>query len=109
MSNPGRSSSSAVVRIAVVAIIAIGIVAFFRLHAKPMTEDQVRAMLASRELIGLPVATAAGKLQHNLEPITDGALACDFAQVPGWSAGPVILEVKNGDVTDAYFERDKDH
>ena len=106
MSSPGKSNSAAVIRIAVIAIIAIGIAAYFRLHSRSITEQEVRAMIASRELVGLPVSVAAEKLQHNVVPMTDGEMACDFAQVPGWSAGPVMLVVKDGNVTGAYFERD---
>jgi hypothetical protein len=111
MSNPGRSSSGAAVRIGLIAILAVAAVAFFRVHGRSISEDQVRGILASHELVGMPVAAAALKLEHRVSAIDEGEVACEFDQAAGWTAGPVILVVKDGNVTSAFFEHDrpKDH
>ena len=107
MSSPGRGKSAgAAIRIAVVAIVAIGLAAYYRLHRKSITEGEVRQIIESHELIGMPLSKAAARLEHRPPSNPSELVVLDFDQVPGWGAGSVVLEVKDGDVRGAYFERE---
>jgi len=105
MSNLGRGSGAAI-RVGIIAIAAIGVAAFFKLHSRPITEEEARRIVASGDLIGMPLSKAAERLQHRPPANCEQGAVLDFEQVPGWSAGPVVLEVKDGNVTAAYFERE---
>ena len=66
-----------------------------------ITENQVRQIINSHELVGLTLDAAAEKLQHTAPPTTDGTVIFDFKQVKGWRGQSVCLDVKDGRVTAA--------
>ena len=107
MSSRGAGSKGLFVRLAV--LLAIGgavvlVVAITR--PRHISEDKVRAMLASGELVGLPMGKAAERLQHRANYIEEGTVSFDFAQIDGWTAGPLVIEVTDGMVTRAYWHND---
>lgn len=90
------------VRLAALLIIGIGALVAVLIMRSPMTihEDEVRAMITSGELIGLPIEEAASRLQHRppQPPVLDGIIVLDFAHVRGWRASAVELELQGGRV-----------
>lgn len=89
----------------VVAGITLVLVLIMRSPAA-ISENDVRNMLASGELIGLPVEEATRRLQHAppTPPTVDGTLILDFQHVRGWRAAAVELDVQAGRVVDARWE-----
>ena len=103
----GRRGPGLLIRLAVILLIGGGGALYIAMRRPTrITEDQVRAMLASNELIGLPMGRAAERLQHKAGYLDDGTLTLDFAQIDGWTAGPVVLDVHDGIVKKAYWQRD---
>jgi hypothetical protein len=108
MSSPGRRTRAMWVRLAVVILIGGGAAAYLWVRGTPLTlsEAKIRAMIDGKELIGLPMAKAAERLQHHAGYVEDGLSILEFRQIPGWSAGPVVLDIKEGRVQDVYFQRE---
>jgi hypothetical protein len=97
------SSQKAVARL--VSIVAVGLLAaaalyFFR---SPLTisEREARELVKSRALVGLPLEEAGKRLQHRVPGTRDGLVVLEFRQVKGWKAGPLTLDVRDGNVTAA--------
>jgi hypothetical protein len=107
MSSRGASSKRFIVRLAVLLLVG-GAAVWYVAVKRPrhISEDKVRAMLASGELVGLPMGKAAERLQHAANYIEEGTVTFDFAQIDGWTAGPLVIEVKDGMVTRAYWHND---
>src|SRR5262249_4749271 len=108
MSNRGAVSRAFLIRFAIILLLGAGAVAFV-LSRRPMqiAEEKVRSMIASGELVGLPVGRAVERLQHKADYQENGTVTLDFEQVPEWTLGPVVLDVKDGTVTGATFARDR--
>lgn len=106
MSNRGRGSSGLLVRLAVLILLGGSIAFFLKMRGSPLalTSQQVGRMINSGELVGLSLEDAADKLQHAPPATHTGAVVFDFAHIPGWTAGPVLLEVDDGRVTSATWQ-----
>src|SRR5215467_2706549 len=107
MSSRGAGSKGLMVRLAVL-LVGGGAAVWFVAVKRPrhINEEKVRAMLASGELVGLPMGKAAARLQHRANYIEEGTVTFDFAQMDGWTAGPLVIDVKDGLVTKAYWQKD---
>lgn len=109
MSSPGKSNKALLVRLTVLIVLGIAAAAAVRLYAPTsITRAEVQDMLNSRELVGLPLAEAAAKLQHTAPPTQDGLVIFDFAQVRGWKGGTVALDVRGGRVFAASWHVDSE-
>ncbi len=108
MSSPGQGNKALLVRLAVLIALAAAIFAVIKWRGSPLTitEEQVSRMIRQRELIGLTLEEASDKLQHKPINTAQGTVLFDFAHVQGWTAGPVVLDVRNGNVTGAAWKRD---
>jgi hypothetical protein len=106
MSNRGPRAVFA--RLVIVLVVGGLIAIYLYRHGTPLTisEPQVRSMIASKELIGLTLEDAATRLQHTPTNTYNGRVYLDFHQVTGWTAGPVVLYIVNGRVSDAYWAAD---
>lgn len=103
MSNRGRGSSGLVVRLAVLIILGGGIAFFLTMRGTPLSlsPHEVGRMINSGELVGLSLEEAADRLQHTPPDTSVGGVVFDFAHIPGWTAGHVLLEIDDGRVVSA--------
>jgi len=108
MSNPGRGSKSLAIRLAVLLVLAGAAALALKLRGSPLTlsEQQVSALISRHELIGLSLDDAAARLQHKPVDTVEGSVVFDFAHIRGWTAGPVVVDVRNGKVVRAAWQRD---
>ncbi|MEX2218364.1 MAG: hypothetical protein WD749_06345 [Phycisphaerales bacterium] len=94
------------------AIVLLGLLAAGILYSLrspfDITETQVRRMVSSGELIGLPLAEAGERLQHRVPGTADGTVVLDFRNVKGWKAGPLTLDVREGRVISATWGEPRD-
>lgn len=111
MARTNQKSSSGTAfaaRLAVLLVLAAGALVLVLLMRSPTSihEDEVRRMLASGELVGLPVEEATQRLQHRPPdpPVMDGTVVLDFQHVRGWRAASVELDVRGGRVVLAQWE-----
>lgn len=106
-----RSSSGTAVAVRIAALLVVGAIALFlvMLMRSPMVipEAQVREMLATNELVNLPLEEAAARLQHRPPdpPVIDGIVLFDFHHIRGWQAPAVEVEVRGGRVASARWHR----
>lgn len=96
---PRPGPARTIIGLVVLAIVAgAGAWVWYSRFARPVSEDQVQAMITRRELVGLPVQEAARRLGHRAPPTEDGLVLLDFEHVRGWRAGSVMLDVEKGRV-----------
>jgi hypothetical protein len=86
--------------IVIVGFLAAGAVYMFR-SPLSISESEVKELVRSHELVGLPLEEAGKRLQHHVPPTQDGLVVLDFKQVKGWKAGPLTLDVRDGKVAAA--------
>lgn len=100
---PGRHSGPrTAITVLALAVITSAAVWVWVLRGGPaLTPERVQAMIASRELVGLPVAEAARRLGHRADESDGDTVMLDFDHVPNWKGGSVMLLVENGTVTQA--------
>jgi hypothetical protein len=102
MSKSAKSSKGVglAIRLGIIILVGAGLVVAVQSMRSPLsiTESEVRRMVSAHELNGLTLAEAAAKLQQRAPTLDSGRLEVDFANVPGWSAGTLMLEVLNGKV-----------
>jgi hypothetical protein len=105
--NSSKGTAFAVRLAALVVLGAAAVVLVFMMRS-PLTidEDDVRQILNSGELVGMPVEEAASRLQHRppQPAVTDGMVVFDFQHIRGWRASAVELEVRGGEVVAARWE-----
>jgi len=96
----GSSAKRQAMRLGVLAVIGAAAVAAVTMLRSPLSlsEDEVRRMLSSRELVGLTLDEAAARLQQRPSATTDGVVVIDFTNVRSWRAGSVMLDVRGGKV-----------
>jgi hypothetical protein len=108
MAKKSGSGTAFAVRVAALAVLGVVAVALVMLMRSPMTisEDEVRQMLATGELVGLPVEEATRRLEHRPPdpPVMDGTIVLEFQHVRGWRASSVELHVRGGRVEVAQWE-----
>jgi hypothetical protein len=102
------SGNAFAVRLVALLILAAVAVVFVLMMRSPLTitEDDVRRMVNTGELVGLPVEDAASRLQHRppQPPVTEGIVVFDFSHVRGWRAAGVEVEISGGRITEARWE-----
>ncbi len=100
----GKSESSArryVAPIALLVVVAIAAAVWIGRMGSSITEEEVRAIVESGELIGLSVPEALERLEHKPMDSMDEIVVLDFTHIPGWAYGSLALDVENGRVTSA--------
>lgn len=68
-----------------------------------LSESRVREMVRKHQLIGISLADAAKRLQHQAPDTSDGSVVFDFKEIKGWTGGKLRLEVVGGKVTRAQW------
>ncbi|MFN0133933.1 MAG: hypothetical protein ACKVW3_15565 [Phycisphaerales bacterium] len=94
------AKTNRIVRLAVLlaaGVIVLVLAARFRSPLE-VSEAAVRDLVTRSTLVGLPLADAAKKLQHQAPNTTDGLVIFDFAHLSRWTAGPLQLDIRNGRV-----------